>query len=98
MQAHHTQGGGAQHNPACHPHLITIADVPEKLCRKCGDTWPADTEFFYRQAAKSDGLGSVCKACYAETPSMIKRNAGKKKLNQVSSPWEVLFAEEASHA
>lgn len=96
MQAHHTQGGGAQHNPACHPHLITIADVPEKLCRKCGDTWPAYTEFFYRQAAKSDGLGSVCKACYAETPSVTARN--RNKPGRISSEWERLFQEEARHA
>lgn len=96
MQAHHTQGGGAQHNPACHPHLMTIADVPEKLCRKCGDTWPADTEFFYRQAAKSDRLGSVCKACYAETPSVTARN--RNKAGRISSGWERLFQEEVRHA
>lgn len=96
MQAHHTQGGGAQHNPAFPPHLMTIADVPEKLCRKCGDTWPADTEFFYRQAAKSDGLGSVCKACYSETPSVTARN--RNKAGRISSEWERLFQEEVRHA
>ncbi|WIX04481.1 hypothetical protein [Stutzerimonas balearica] len=96
MQAHHTQGGGAQHNPACHPHLITIADVPEKLCRKCGDTWPADGEFFYRQAAKPDGLSDICKACYVELPSVIARN--RYKAGRISSDWERLFQEEVRHA
>ena len=100
MQAHQTQGGGAQHNPAAGYQPVAIAEVPEKLCRKCDEFWPADTEFFFRQASCPDGLGTMCKACYVETPSMIKRNAGKKKLNQVSSPWEALFAEaqEVQHA
>ncbi|MCQ4242507.1 hypothetical protein [Stutzerimonas stutzeri] len=86
---------------ASHPlPLNTITSVPEKLCSKCGECWPADTEFFYRQAGRPDGLGSMCKACYAETPSMIRRNAGKKKLNHASSPWEALFADaqEVQHA
>ena len=36
-----------------------------KLCTRCSDYWPADSEFFY--ASKSpDGLTSWCKACYIE--------------------------------
>lgn len=93
MQVNQPKEGGAQHNPAASYQPVTITAVPEKLCRKCGECWPADTEFFFRQASCPDGLGTMCKACYAETPSMIKRNAGKKKLNQVSSPWETLFAD-----
>jgi ribosomal protein L40E len=98
MQVHQPKEGGAQHNPPRPLHLMTIADVPEKRCRKCDDTWPADAEFFYRQAAKADGLSDVCKACYAELPSVIA--AGRYKGRRISSAWEALFdgAQEAAHA
>ena len=35
----------------------------EKQCSRCGEWWPADTEFFYRNGA---GLHSYCKACVLE--------------------------------
>lgn len=34
----------------------------QKRCTKCGEYWPADTEFFYRGNGK-DGLHTWCKAC-----------------------------------
>jgi len=42
--------------------------MKEKLCRKCGECWPATPEFFF---AKLDSLGyrrlsSPCKACIME--------------------------------
>lgn len=37
----------------------------EKRCGKCGDFWPADTEFFYPSMSQSDGLHCWCKDCYA---------------------------------
>lgn len=36
-------------------------DVPEKLCHKCGEYWPATEEFFYRSV--EGYLRSPCKAC-----------------------------------
>lgn len=45
-------------------------DVGMKLCCKCGDEWPATTEFFFRNRTKrkdgSYGLYSPCKACISE--------------------------------
>jgi hypothetical protein len=35
----------------------------EKRCSRCGEWWPADTEFFNRQGA---GLHCWCKACVIE--------------------------------
>lgn len=36
----------------------------EKLCTRCDDYWPADSEFYY---STSDGrLNSWCKACVNE--------------------------------
>ena len=38
----------------------------EKRCSICGEFWPADTEFFYAQTDKCDGLKSSCRACNFE--------------------------------
>lgn len=38
----------------------------EKRCNKCNEYWPADTEFFYSNEGKGDGLSGYCKACYIE--------------------------------
>lgn len=45
----------------------------EKLCSGCKESYPADAEFFYRDRRESDGLRSICKACYSELPSVQKR-------------------------
>lgn len=42
------------------------AEGLEKRCTRCQDYWPADSEFFYANRGKSDGLGGTCKACYLE--------------------------------
>lgn len=36
----------------------------ELKCNRCGDFWPADEEFWYREGAR--GFHSWCKACYRE--------------------------------
>jgi len=52
----------------------TVEKVEEKLCRKCGEHWPATTEFFYRDS-RTGQLFSPCKACQAE--HIAQRNAQK---------------------
>lgn len=37
-----------------------------KTCTSCGDDWPADAEFFYKQRGRSAGLLDTCKACCKE--------------------------------
>lgn len=101
MQVNQPKEGGAEHSAAVHHHQHPALDVPEKRCNKCDEHWPADTEFFYRQAGRPDGLGSICKACYSETPSVIRRNERKARRAEVPSAWELLFvraAQEADHA
>ena len=71
--------------------MTTFVDIVEKLCKKCSETWPADTEFFYRRAANADGLSDTCKACYAEMPSVQKRN--RYKTGRALSTWEQLDVE-----
>lgn len=50
------------------------SDELMKVCRKCSDSLPADTEFFYSDRRSKDGLRSVCKVCYSELPSVQKRS------------------------
>jgi len=47
----------------------------EKTCNKCHEQWPADTEFFYHEPRKADGLRDECIACKASYDSC--RNAGR---------------------
>ncbi|WP_312905440.1 hypothetical protein [Stutzerimonas nitrititolerans] len=67
---------------------------PEKLCVRCLEYWPADTEFFYRHARKADGLENTCKACLSESPSVKARQANRQ-VSRMYSPWESLFSNEA---
>ncbi|MDR5170701.1 hypothetical protein IHQ56_02610 [Methylobacillus flagellatus] len=49
--------------------LGTYREEPDglhRLCCRCNEYWPADTEFFYYAKKKGDGLHSWCKACYEE--------------------------------
>lgn len=50
-----------------------MMDESSKICSKCREDWPATLEFFYSRKSSKDGLREVCKACYSEYPSVIKR-------------------------
>ena len=39
------------------------AVISEKKCSKCGETFPATTDFFYSNKCSSDGLQYQCKQC-----------------------------------
>ncbi|HBN61422.1 MAG TPA: hypothetical protein DD442_15595 [Halomonas sp.] len=56
---------------------ITMTDIgPEKLCTKCGEWWPDDSEFYYL----TNGLTiQPCKACYEQLPSVIRKRAKQRK-------------------
>lgn len=49
----------------------------EKLCHDCQEWWPADTEFFYKDKANSDGFMCYCKDCYTIRK---KKSLAKKKV------------------
>ncbi len=36
---------------------------PTKVCTKCGETLPRTSEHYYRDAARGDGLRTICKHC-----------------------------------
>ena len=45
----------------------------KRKCSCCGDYWPADAEFFFRNPQRSsDGLHGWCKACHQQA-SLSKR-------------------------
>lgn len=50
----------------------------EKQCTGCREFWPADTEFFHRDTRSASGLRNRCKACYAELPSVQRRQEMKR--------------------
>lgn len=45
----------------------------EKTCSRCRELLPADSEFFYADKRKEDGLRNTCKACYHDLPSVKGR-------------------------
>jgi hypothetical protein len=49
-------------------NLYRVTEIGiEKLCTKCGEYWPADTEFFHlSDTYYGDGLYVYCKACSLE--------------------------------
>ena len=55
----------------------------EKLCARCHEFWPADTEFFHR---KGTGLHSYCKACVTERCRELRLN--KRMHSTGESPGE----------
>lgn len=38
----------------------------EKLCPRCEELWPLDSEFFHRNRSSHDGFSHYCKACFME--------------------------------
>lgn len=67
--------------PAAKRRAARKAVVPSiaagwKRCKGCGEVWPADAEFFHRNAGGRDGLRARCRACVAEWPSQKARRPG----------------------
>jgi hypothetical protein len=48
----------------------------ELLCSICGEYWPADEEFFYKDVNGRFGFMAQCKACYLE------KKYAKRKLSR----------------
>lgn len=71
--------------------LRVIPDFPELLCTRCNEHWPADTEFFYSDRSRPSGLAGMCKACYAELPSTVRRRG--PGVHALASSWEHLFSD-----
>jgi hypothetical protein len=45
----------------------------EKLCSRCDEYYPADTEFWYYQPSSRQGLNNYCHACYREVTGRLSR-------------------------
>lgn len=63
------------------PRKTKMTDLGLEIeCCKCGEFYPADTEFFYAQKNTKYGIHSWCKACYEQQPSVIaKRQRWQEK-------------------
>jgi len=48
----------------------------EMLCTRCEEWWPNDSEFYYLAHGQTR---NPCKACYATLPSVIARDARRRK-------------------
>ncbi len=55
-----------------------------KICTKCGQVFPATTEFFYkRETSTADGYRNPCKKCHSEYAKKY-RKLHKDELNEYS--------------
>ncbi len=57
-------------------------EVQEKTCTACGESWPADREFFYSGGNTKDGLMYECKACYDSRRRRRKKEAPRGVITQ----------------
>jgi hypothetical protein len=66
------------------------AAVKEKQCTRCEDWWPADTEFFRRQAkpGSPNRLAPWCRACEADYQTE-KRAPEPAPAARVNSVWSL---------
>jgi|GEM_PF-1047459 len=55
----------------------------ERLCSRCGDYYPADTEFWYYQPSAAAGLHNNCHACYREITGRLSA-ADKRMLEELA--------------
>jgi len=54
-----------------------------KLCTMCGEHYPANLEFFYKQSNVKSGLSSRCKKCTRE----VKRKSNKRIAESDPDGW-----------
>lgn len=59
------------------PMFISTPEGEEKLCTRCQDYWPCDTEFFAKVANAEGGTswGSWCRACASEATKISRERS-----------------------
>lgn len=55
---------------------IALIGEREKTCRRCGEAWPADAEFFRPRAAGSPRMLAWCRACEAQQKADRRKLTG----------------------
>lgn len=58
--------------------LAHMDSIPQKRCAKCGNEYPATTEYFYVDRKTSDGLVSPCKNCRRISAAEYRQNNPEK--------------------
>lgn len=57
-----------------------------KTCTKCNTTYPATTEYFYKQKASKYGLHSNCKVCRKQYKKQYRQD-NKESISQYYQQW-----------
>jgi len=67
--------------------MLRTTDIGlEKLCSKCDQWWPADTDFFHADPAGTARLFYCCKACYQEHFGLARRTKQGRKPIEPAGP------------
>jgi formylmethanofuran dehydrogenase subunit E len=56
--------------------VVAAVVAAGKVCSKCGVTFPACGDYFYRSRHRPDGMRPDCKRCFNELPG-VKRQRSK---------------------
>jgi len=86
------------------PKIREPASGKEKLCSKCKKYYPADLEWFYKDARSKTGLSSRCRQCQqviskkSNKPSKQKSGNGKMNLVLDFSEVGLLLADISAQA
>lgn len=77
------------------PADVPVAEKPpvvvEKQCGRCGETFPANPEYFCKSKRNADGLSGRCKACESKRKRLSKgRREVFVDLTEFPSVWEKL--------
>lgn len=57
-----------------------MAVEKEKHCNCCDESWPADSQFWFREARNPDKLSHICKACYYENVRPVGSRSTKPEV------------------
>jgi len=71
--------------------------TPTKQCTKCGEMFPATTEFFYKKERGLYGLHSWCKTCFYSTTkstSQAYQKAHRERTRLTSKRWYAAHIEQ----
>jgi len=67
--------------------MVEMNSTPTKVCRKCGETKPATTEFFHSHSSAGGGLNPRCKECRKEE-SLAYYQANTEILREKAKKWQ----------
>lgn len=64
---------------------MAIENIGIKTCTKCGNPYPATTEYFYKKKDSADRLHPWCKACKKKVMQRHQRRNNRKKNDKTAA-------------